>query len=103
MVAVARRYKKPPPVGTYLCPLCGSNSRTEVKDSRPGRHGYPRRRRYCNNCKGNFSTIEIPEKMLDNFDVTALASVAAEALSNAVNKFNTLRRAIKAAAVNEPE
>lgn len=98
MVVVARRYPRPPPVGTFLCPICQTNASTMVKDSRPGRHGYPRRRRYCNNCKSNFNTIEIPAEMLDNFDVTALAAIAAEALNNAVLKFNSLRRAIRAAA-----
>lgn len=40
------------------CPFCG-NSETQVKDSRPAEDGAAiRRRRFCPNCKGRFTTFE---------------------------------------------
>lgn len=43
-----------------LCPNCKKESRQHVHDSRPGDDGYIHRRRKCQLCGSNFSTIEIP-------------------------------------------
>lgn len=89
-----------PTVGHYLCPLCNVLARTDVTDSRPREDGTMRRRRYCNECKGKFSTVEIP---MDQYDallpaVARQSSKARIALNAFITEYNALHRAVHSAA-----
>lgn len=78
----------------FRCPLCRDYD-NEVKDSRPRSDGYIWRKRYCRSCSSAFSTVEIPVDLWTTGQIDAELSRAAEALTSAVNTFNTLRKAYR--------
>lgn len=42
------------------CPKCGTKSKMIA--SRPNKHGYTKRSRYCPGCKHRFFTVEVLEE-----------------------------------------
>lgn len=84
-----------PVTGTYLCPLCAVSARTDVIDSRPTPDGFQRRRRYCNECKQRFTTIEIPDEVFTNETAKGIAlqmRKARTALNAFIAEFNLLNK-----------
>ncbi len=78
---------------TYRCPLCKTDSTTEVIDSR-SRGGFTHRRRSCNACNKRFSTVEIPATMLTTLNISKVSSKARTALNAFIAEFNTFQRAV---------
>ena len=89
-----------PTVGHYLCPLCNTLARTDVTDSRPREDGTMRRRRYCNSCKGKFSTVEVPMEQWEALlpEIAKQSSKARVALNAFITEFNALNKSVHAAA-----
>ena len=83
-------------MASYPCIHCG-HEETEVKDSRPTKAGYTRRRRMCSRCDARFTTVEVPESILLSLDVFTISNQVAEALNQTVQHFNALRKSARLA------